>query len=259
MAMSEATLIPPPLYVASLKLGAHAVTVRARLATAEARCPGCARPSAWVCSTRGASARSARVTVRRFSRGNPACPGAFAPGKGRRTARLAAILEAVAFAPAPPRADLPTGPGLRRGRLRPAQGAALWGGAGGSGAAPAHRPPARAVGGGCGRVATPAPQDRGRRPRPGRGYADGRAPGAAAGDPSGGPLPPAAQPRRRRAARSRRRARVCRRSGRRGATWSRPVTETRGSGVMSQFESADSRASIRVSHGISYPGAGGCR
>ena len=67
MSALEATLIPPPLHVVSLALSERAVTVQARLATAEAHCPGCARPSARVRSTysghsaidRGASARSA--------------------------------------------------------------------------------------------------------------------------------------------------------------------------------------------------------
>ena len=115
MSALEATLIPPPLHVVSLALSERAVTVQARLATAEAHCPGCARPSARVRSTYmrtlgdlpwGERTVRVRVTVRRFSCANSACPrrifaerlSTFAPPYARRTARATAVLEAVAFA-----------------------------------------------------------------------------------------------------------------------------------------------------------------
>ena len=115
MTTLEATLIPPPLRVVSLDLGARAVTVQARLATAEARCPGCARLSARVRSTYRRTVadlpwgeRTVRlcVTVRRFACANPDCPrrifaealGPLAPRYARRTGRLARALETVAFA-----------------------------------------------------------------------------------------------------------------------------------------------------------------
>ena len=115
MTTLEAALIPPPLQVDSLDLGAHAVTVHARLATAEARCPECARPATRVRSTYRRTladlpwgGRTVRlcVTVQRFSCANPDCLrrifaeplGPLAPRHARRTVRLAAALAAVAFA-----------------------------------------------------------------------------------------------------------------------------------------------------------------
>ncbi len=53
MTTLEENLIPPPLHVVSLDLGTDVVTVQARLATVEARCPGCARRSARVSSYPG--------------------------------------------------------------------------------------------------------------------------------------------------------------------------------------------------------------
>lgn len=91
------------------------VTVQARLATVEAPCPGCARPSARVRSTYqrtvadlpwGARTVRLRVTVRRFACANPRCPrrifaeplGTLAPRHDRRSGRLARALTTVAFA-----------------------------------------------------------------------------------------------------------------------------------------------------------------
>jgi len=115
MATLEETLIPPPLRVVSLDLATRAVTVQARLATAEARCPGCARLSARVRSTYrrtiadlpwGERIVRICVTVRRFACANPDCPrrifaeplGPFAPRYAHRSGRLARALTAVAFA-----------------------------------------------------------------------------------------------------------------------------------------------------------------
>lgn len=115
MTTLEESLIPPPLHVVSLDLGTGAVTVQARLATAEARCPGCARRSARVRSTYqrtvadlpwGARIIRICVTVRRFACANPDCPrrifaeslGSLAPRYARRSGRLARALTTVAFA-----------------------------------------------------------------------------------------------------------------------------------------------------------------
>lgn len=115
MTTLEETLIPPPLHIVSLDLGTDAVTVQARLATAEARCPGCARLSARVRSTYrrtvadlpwGGRMVRISVAVRRFACANPDCPrrifaeplGALAPRHARRSGRLARALTAVAFA-----------------------------------------------------------------------------------------------------------------------------------------------------------------
>ncbi len=115
MTALEETLIPSPLHVVALDLAAGAVTVQARLATAEARCPGCARPSARVRSTYRRTVadlpwgeRTVRlcVTVRRFACANPDCLrrifaeplGPLAPRYARRSSRLARALTTVAFA-----------------------------------------------------------------------------------------------------------------------------------------------------------------
>ena len=115
MTTLEEALIPPPLHVVSLDRGPDVVTVQARLATVEAPCPGCARPSARVRSTYRRTLadlpwgeRTVRlcVTVRRFACANPGCPrrifaeplGPLAPRYARRSGRLARALTTVAFA-----------------------------------------------------------------------------------------------------------------------------------------------------------------
>lgn len=115
MTTLEEALIPPPLHVVSLDRGPDVVTVQARLATVEAPCPGCARPSARVRSTYRRTLadlpwgeRTVRlcVTVRRFACANTGCPrrifaeplGPLAPRYARRSGRLARALTTVAFA-----------------------------------------------------------------------------------------------------------------------------------------------------------------
>ncbi len=115
MTTLEETLIPPPLRVVALDLGARVVTVQARLAAAEARCPGCARLSARVRSTYrrtvadlpwGGRMVRISVAVRRLVCANPDCPqrifaealGPLAPRYARRSSRLARALTTVAFA-----------------------------------------------------------------------------------------------------------------------------------------------------------------
>ncbi len=115
MTTLEATLIPPPLHVVARDLGKDVVTVQARLATAKACCPGCAKPSARVRSTYrrtvadlplGGRIVRLSVAVRRFVCANPDCPrrifaeplGPFAPRYARRSGRLARTLTTVAFA-----------------------------------------------------------------------------------------------------------------------------------------------------------------
>ncbi len=115
MTTLEEVLMPPPLHIVALDLAMDVVTIQARLATAEACCPGCARPSARVRSTYrrmiadlpwGERRVRISVAVRRFMCANPDCPrrifaeplGALAPRSARRSGRLARALTAVAFA-----------------------------------------------------------------------------------------------------------------------------------------------------------------
>lgn len=111
----EASLLPCPLRIESVTVTEQAIVVRARLAGDEARCPCCDQPSSRMQSRYvrslgdvplGGGAVCLALTIRRLYCRNPQCArrifadrlGDFAPPYARRTARLAAILEAVAFA-----------------------------------------------------------------------------------------------------------------------------------------------------------------
>ncbi len=115
MTTLEEALMPPPLHIVALDLEMDVVTIQARLATAEACCPGCARRSTRVRSTYrrtvadlpwGGHRVRISVAIRRFMCVNPDCPrrifaeplGMLAPRYARRSGRLARALTAVAFA-----------------------------------------------------------------------------------------------------------------------------------------------------------------
>lgn len=104
----EATRIPSSLHVSSFEVRERAVTVHAKPAAAEARCPQCGQPSAHARSSyrRTLGDLPWGAWAVRFRCANPACPrrsfaetlGEFAPRDARRTGRLARALEDVAFA-----------------------------------------------------------------------------------------------------------------------------------------------------------------